>query len=353
MEDEFTQLQAILAGLPMHAVPSSSSRSCGPEAWMQCGGKRRPGPCQEANEKSPSAAHRVEAMLAAVAADYPAHEEVLRRLSVEAASLDLVCFADHAAAQLFVAVRGTHRNMNLLTTPDDLRSNMHIILGCGPARAEPALSEYRALRRRFPHYDAFGCGHSLGGAVILHVAKAVEKEAEFAFRRVDVFNTATSPLPVATPAPLAATELHVHRVTGDWASWGLRFYDPGSGKVHTRNAKTSIPDPHSLRHFLPDKDAEADSEASTATSSTDRQALMDTMDAQAPVAPAAVRPMSWEAAFMNFASCVGMHRKRLLPLPQRQTASESELERQKQSSVDATLNIDQVGTETRSSQGPA
>lgn len=311
MGDEFAQLQAILAGLPMHAVPASSSRSCGPEAWMQCGGKRKQLTADEDSRDSwPFAARQVKAMLAAVATDYPAHEEILRRLHVEGASLDLVCFADHAAGRLFAAVRGTDRSLNPLTTPDDVRSNMHVILGYGPARAEAALSEYRTLRRRFPHYDAFGCGHSLGGAVILHVAKSVEEEPEFVFTRIDVFNTAMSPLPAATPAPLAATELHVHRVSGDWASWGLRFFDPGSGKVHTHNAKTSIQDPHSLRHFLPDKSWQADGEASETSASSsgaDQPAFIQPGEGQAPVS----RPgVSWEA-FWSLATCVGLCRNRL------------------------------------------
>ncbi|CAE7228647.1 unnamed protein product [Symbiodinium pilosum] len=116
--------------------------------------------------------------------------------------------------------------------------------------------------------------------------------------------TATSPLPVAVPAPLASTELHVHRVSGDWASWGLRFLDPGPGKVHTHDAKTSVQDPHSLRHFLPDK---ADSDASAATSSSDDQpTLVDPRDTQVPAVPR--RPLNWEA-LLSLATCVGLYRK--------------------------------------------
>ena len=62
--------------------------------------------------------------------------------------LDLVCFADHPQQRLFAAVRGTDLSMNRWTTHEDswprvakparilaetqdMRSNMHLILGYG------------------------------------------------------------------------------------------------------------------------------------------------------------------------------------------------------------------------------
>ena len=70
----------------------------------------------------------------------------------------------------------------------------------------------------------FATGHSLGGAVVLHLVawqhlrlRAVEARA-VAFYRVDVFNPATSPLANTVPE---AVGLHIHRVDGDWASVAL------------------------------------------------------------------------------------------------------------------------------------
>ncbi|CAJ1337027.1 unnamed protein product, partial [Effrenium voratum] len=142
--------------------------------------------------------------------------------------------------------------VSLVSAAKDMRSNVSIILGYGPPRADTALREYRRVRESFPGYVSYGCGHSLGGAVILHTAKAVEDLQGLAFERIDVFNTATSPLK-SSFTPLSRTTLHAHRVEGDWASWGLQHMDLGNAQVHIHDAKSAIQDCHSLKHFLPSK----------------------------------------------------------------------------------------------------
>jgi len=177
----------------------------------------------------------------------------------EHASLDLVCFADHFGQRLFVAVRGTDPALNPLTVPRDMHSNMNILLGYSPKRADTALEEYKRVRRRFPKYATCGSGHSLGGAVVCHVAKSVELQEELSFERVDVFNTATSPL-TRSLAVLEGSVLHAHRVPGDWASWGLCIFEPGMGIVHTHDIKPNVRNRHALGHFLPPRAGETPDE---------------------------------------------------------------------------------------------
>eukprot|EP00930_Biecheleria_cincta_P063284 TRINITY_DN48806_c0_g1_i1.p1 TRINITY_DN48806_c0_g1~~TRINITY_DN48806_c0_g1_i1.p1 ORF type:complete len:351 (+),score=31.82 TRINITY_DN48806_c0_g1_i1:45-1097(+) len=246
MGDRFAQLQAILAGLPMYAVPAPS-RSCGPDLLVQCSGQRMH---VEHRMQASTCAQRVQYKLSEIASEYPDHESTLRVLQVEHASLDLVCFADHGGHKLFVAVRGTDPALNPLTVRGDMHSNMNILLGYSPKRADTALEEYRNVRRRFPTYATYGSGHSLGGAVVCHVAKSVELQEELSFERVDVFNTATSPL-TRSLAILEGSVLHAHRVPGDWASWGLCIFEPGTGIVHTHEIKPHVRNRHALGHFLP------------------------------------------------------------------------------------------------------
>eukprot|EP00747_Dinoflagellata_sp_TGD_P181811 gnl/TRDRNA2_/TRDRNA2_35781_c0_seq1.p1 gnl/TRDRNA2_/TRDRNA2_35781_c0~~gnl/TRDRNA2_/TRDRNA2_35781_c0_seq1.p1 ORF type:complete len:400 (+),score=61.35 gnl/TRDRNA2_/TRDRNA2_35781_c0_seq1:40-1239(+) len=242
--DDFVELQAILAGLPMHAVPQSgnSLRTCGPD-MLGCTDRRRHLLPRHHNIQ------RVEKALEQACVLYPRHSEVLGRLVVEHVSLDVVCLADHVRNHLFTATRGTDKNMNSLTTPRDVNNDILILLGLEPCRTAKVLSEYRELRERFPDYDSFGSGHSLGGNIMQHLAKSVEISDELRFRRIDVFNAGATPLR-PTPAGLEWTELHVHRVVGDWASWFVR--QPVSGRLHSHS-----PNPHchrsrhSLQHFLP------------------------------------------------------------------------------------------------------
>lgn len=257
MEPDFAELQAILAGLPMHAIPRD--RSCGADSLL-CRGPRKLDVDMETCRR------RVKANLNQAAREYYSHEQ-LQRLTVEFASLDLVCFVDHQEKRLFAAVRGTNVSLNPLTAPDDMTSNMHIMLGYDPPRAHGTVKEYLAVRRRFENYVPFACGHSLGGAVVLHLARAVEDSPKTAFARVDVFNTATSPLSFPPVVP-EKTPLHVHLVKGDWASLPLQGSNSGLGcQVHVRPAKASVKDVHSLRHFLPKKADEEESSPTTSAAS--------------------------------------------------------------------------------------
>merc|ERR1719468_670918 len=218
--------------------------------------------------------------------DYPNHAEKLSQLVVEHASIDIVCFVDYGSSELFVAVRGTDRFANPLTFPRDWNNNMLIALGFSPAgRAAVAKEEYRELRLRFPDYTPYGSGHSLGGAVILQLASEMQLEPSLAFARIDIFNTAVSPL-TRSFSGLPTTAVHSHRVKGDWASWGLaKLSDTspcGRAELHTNPVKPHVSEAHSLKHFLPQKArpssdvAVADASLLPGTESPSRLALLYT-----------------------------------------------------------------------------
>jgi len=249
-EEHWSQFQAILAGLPMHAVPSPLSlRSCmtSDGLLVQCSGQRSKPP-QMDNRTSKE---RIQDRLNALSEEYPEHQDTLARLEVLHANLDLVCLADHVAGRLFTAARGTDRNINPLTFPRDWGNNIMIVFGNGPSsRATTAVDDYRACRQLFPTYKSFGSGHSLGGAVMVQLAKSVEDFPDLSFSRLDVFNTAISPLS-RTFVCLANTALHVHRTPGDWASMGLSWMVVKD--LHVHPVKSHIAERHSLKHFLPDK----------------------------------------------------------------------------------------------------
>lgn len=248
--DSFAELQAILAGLPMHAVPPPVfSRSCG-----ACGEQKQAAPVD-----GDACIHRVRLALGRVCLDYPDHAGELRHLRVEHASLDLVCFANHKEEQLFTAVRGTDRMLNPLTTPRDWNNDVLILFGMPPCRTSKVIAEYKAVRERFPTYRSYGSGHSLGGNLVEHLALYVQEEPRFCLCRIDVFNTGASPLR-QTPNMLTKTELHAHRVPGDWASWYYR--PPSRANLHTYKPKMHVSSQHALGHFLPDK-ASASSASTT------------------------------------------------------------------------------------------
>jgi len=254
-EEQWSQFQAILAGLPMHAVPSPLSfRNCVASEGLlvQCSGQRSKPPQMDPR----SSKERIRDELRALSEEYPEHKETLSRLEVVGANLDLVCLADHVASRLFTAARGTDRNINPLTFPRDWGNNLMIVFGNGPlSRAMPAVDDYRACRGMYPTYTSYGSGHSLGGAVMVQLAKSVEESPELSFSRVDVFNTAISPLS-RTFVRLTNTALHVHRTPGDWASIGLSWMTVED--LHEHPVKPHIPERHSLKHFLPAKASERD-----------------------------------------------------------------------------------------------
>lgn len=294
MARDLVQLQAIIASLPMHAVPRSTLREyAASDMLAQCGGvKYRP---PEVDKRSH--ADRVDEALKRALLDYPDFQEMLGGLHVVHASLDLVCLAHHEKQMLFAAVRGTDRNLNLSTTLRDWSNNFRIAVGASPApRAQVVQEEYQACRRDYATYSAYGTGHSLGGAVALHLAEAVEPDPILRFARVDVFNVAISPLSQSF-AQLAETELHVHRVYGDWASWGLSWHTVAPHEVHTHPLKPEVPEKHSLRHFLPRK-------------AGDRLALAEELLE----APAHEEPAAW-LTLLSSMSCVCSRKKSLQGQP--------------------------------------
>mmetsp|Transcript_68775 Transcript_68775/g.190388 ORF Transcript_68775/g.190388 Transcript_68775/m.190388 type:complete len:345 (-) Transcript_68775:64-1098(-) len=297
MEESFIELQAIIAGLPIHAVPSPQfSRSCGPGAdlLVQCAGKR---PSRPVLLDEHRCAERVEDRLQVIWEDYPDYQEVIGRLTVEHASLDMVCLADHKDQRLFTAMRGTDRMMNPLTTPRDWTNNMRILLGLDPDRNTAAMVEgYRAVRERFPGYSSYGSGHSLGGAVVLHLAKAVEADPQLMFARIDVFNTAVSPL-TRTLQTLTGTAFHAHRVHGDWASWGMcASPPPATVAMHLHPVKPHVRERHALGHFLPDKAV-----SSPSLTSAQSSAVVESRDLE--------RKPNVSGWFFAMLSCVGVRSK--------------------------------------------
>jgi len=243
--DRFVALQAILAGLPMYAL--QEDRYCG----GCCCAARRGGcfccchprviehmpwvlPCSE----------RIEVALLAARKDYPQFKVELGRLRVEYASHDVTIFVDDEEQRMFTSLRGTD-----CRTCRDLSNDVMIFLGCWLCRTKWVREEYCHTRIKYPEYCSYGCGHSLGGTVITELACLLEHSKEFAFDRVDVFNTAGSPISrgYRKATGLDFTEHHAHRVRGDLVS--LFFRMPGT--VHEHPARPEFCT-HSLKHFLPE-----------------------------------------------------------------------------------------------------
>lgn len=240
--DELARLQAILAGLPQHAVPPKGQQV------VRSGAQASEGPA------GPQSVEQVRAALQRAVLEYPRCAAALRELVVVHTSLDLLCFADHSARRLFMAARGTDRIMRRATLPRDLGNDALIALGFVPARVRKAAIPYQQVCERFPGYAAYGCGHSLGASVIEGLARWAEADPgnRPLFLRIDLFNPAGSPLRRLVPKsgrPLQQTEVHAHRVPGDFVS---RFHvSLGSKHVHPRRPCLS---PHALGHFLPEAD---------------------------------------------------------------------------------------------------
>lgn len=240
--DQFVTLQAILAGLPMYAL--REDHYCG----GCCCASRRGGclccchpqvienlpwvlPCHE----------RVEVALLMAKRDYPEFQHDLGRLRVAHASHDLTVFVDDEQRRIFASLRGTD-----FRTCRDLSNDMLIIGGCWLCRTRWVREEYCHTRRDFPNYRSYGCGHSLGGTVMTELAHLLEDLPEFAFERVDVFNTGGSPLALGY-STLKVTQYNAHRVQGDIVS----KYFKAPGKVHEHPAREELC-AHSLQHFLPE-----------------------------------------------------------------------------------------------------
>lgn len=226
-DDDFASFIAILSNLPMHAP--AKKRCC----------------CQRLRSGNDiveqSCADRVEAVLQDACDEFPQFATELQALTVVGACDDFSFFADHDSKNLFMAVRGTD-----LRVCRDICNDVYIALGYPPRRAASADREYRKVRSQFSQYASFGCGHSLGGSIMHELAYNLEKEPDYAFVRVDVFNAGGSPLRRRYTA-LNRTEFNSHRVVGDLVSL---FYEPPGGKTIEHDRVPNI-DAHRLVHFLP------------------------------------------------------------------------------------------------------
>ncbi|CAK0882927.1 unnamed protein product [Prorocentrum cordatum] len=184
----------------------------------------------------------VEAALVRSCLDYPRYAGKLGRLAVAHASQDMAVLVDHEDAQLFACVRGTSPFV-----PRDLSDDARVIMGLPPARVADAKAAYRAVRKQFPGYRSYGCGHSLGGSVMHELAYVFEKSPRYRFTRVDVFNAGGSPLQRRNAA-LKHTVFLSHRVTGDLVSY---FYDPPGGGTIEHKERPQFGGAHWMGHFLP------------------------------------------------------------------------------------------------------
>ncbi|CAK0882928.1 unnamed protein product [Prorocentrum cordatum] len=225
-ERQFIRLQAILTVLPQHLLGWTGSS---------------PG-SEDGRGDERTHADLVEAALVRSCLDYPRYAGKLGRLAVAHASQDMAVLVDHEDAQLFACVRGTSPFV-----PRDLSDDARVIMGLPPARVADAKAAYRAVRKQFPGYRSYGCGHSLGGSVMHELAYVFEKSPRYRFTRVDVFNAGGSPLQRRNAA-LKHTVFLSHRVTGDLVSY---FYDPPGGGTIEHKERPQFGGAHWMGHFLP------------------------------------------------------------------------------------------------------
>jgi len=233
-DHRFTQLQAILTGLPQHGLLAHDhSRLC-----LACK------LCSNRNSNEELAGRDVVEMeLQTAKFYYPKFADELRGLVVAHVTRDISFFVDHARKRIFSSVRGTHP-----AVPTDLGNDLLIAFGFAPSRASYILQDYIEMRNLYPNYLSFGSGHSLGGAVMHEVASQLEKDPKYAFSRVDVFNSAGSPLQ-RMRSMLENTRFYSHRVKGDLVSF---FYcPPGESIEHQRKPQFGA---HGLGHFLPSRE---------------------------------------------------------------------------------------------------
>jgi len=276
VDESFAQLQAILAGLPMHAVVNPGFRQCqAGDVLTACTGSR-PTPHRLEETEPARCKARVEAALRKAGKDYPSQQEALERLEVAYASLDVCMFVNHDEEQMFTAARGTDRSLNPLTFPRDWNSNFSIFIGSTPQRYSEVVSDYIAVRREHLEYTSYGTGHSLGGATIFNLAKHVEDQADMKFARIDIFNMACSPL-VSLPEMGKGLEVNLHRTDRDLVSKALHSSElPYNLRVYP--VKQHARDAHALTSFKPDPVPCQPLEALPATPASDVTAI-DTVDA--------------------------------------------------------------------------
>lgn len=237
----------------MFAIPEAPLGAC--KLARQCWGVQS----ARASTSTSTCVKRVESALRQACEDFPSHAAILSRLKVEHASLDTVCLADHEERRFFTSVRGTDPSLNMLTAPRDFNNDVLILFGFPPSRTAVVTTDYAKVMPRFQGYKSFGTGHSLGGNIIQHVAASVEN-SPLCFDRIDVFNSAASPLQRVSPS-FNQTSLKIHRVEGDLASWSSR------GEVQVYRPRANISDRHSLRHFLPNNEEDRSGETRSGASS--------------------------------------------------------------------------------------
>jgi len=258
-DPDIIRMQAILADLPKHGLYSPEARTC----RCACVGGKQPLPgarpvfgespgrpaaaaATDAELGAFTSADVVQAALLEAAASYPDFRGALGRLVVEQADADMAIFADHTAQRIYVSIRGTDP-----LSVRDISNDALVLLGFGPARVRAVEEAYREVKQRHPGYAAYGCGHSLGGTIMHHLACKMSREEALAFRRVDVFNAGGSPMRMSRSRSLPWTRYYSHRVRGDLVS--LFYRPPASHRKSVEIQHPGKPDlaPHRLGHFLP------------------------------------------------------------------------------------------------------
>lgn len=222
-QDE-TKIQAIMTALPRYALDAGKTCAClcfsGPEAHQR----------------------RVEQGLAEAAAKFPQFADEIQRTRIIHVDVDMAIFVDDQERRMYTSIRGT--------SPDvcrDICNDCFITFGRPPPRLHKCCEVYRRVRREHAEYKSYGCGHSLGGAIMHELAYRMEKDPALAFVRVDVFNAGGSPLKRRYTA-LSRTEFNAHRVQGDLVS---AWYEPPTLSRKIQHVQRTSIGAHGLGHFLP------------------------------------------------------------------------------------------------------
>jgi len=235
-DDDMVQLQAVLTVLPYHALTwGVAFDKCRANCGLGSTSETTPG-----SQQVPLCIPLIEEALSKARKLYPSMEKHLRDIEVVHATDDMSCFADHTNERLFTAVRGTD-----ILTLRDLGNDALIAFGYEPYRSGLVEAEYQIVRTKYPTYESYGCGHSLGGSVMNTLAYHLEKHPELSFTRVDVFNAGGSPL-MRRYTALHRTQFNSHRVANDLIS--MYFQPAGETVEHPANSEFNS---HAMGHFLP------------------------------------------------------------------------------------------------------
>jgi hypothetical protein len=234
----FTRLQAILTDLPKHALSAKEAQLFHCECCSAPGGTP---------QDALTCAGTIEVALTQSCLKYPAFQRELACLQVVHATPDITILVDHEGKRLFTSIRGTN-----VATARDIGNDVLVVLGCNTVRSSYIEETYTEVRKNYPTYKSYGCGHSLGGTIMHELACTVENDPELVFQRVDVFNAGGSPFKRGFKE-LVHTEFNAHRTGGDLVSFFYR--PPGSGITRGGRVIQHPTDPryhaHRLGHFLP------------------------------------------------------------------------------------------------------